>query len=385
MLIFFFWFLLGWIVYTYAGYPVLVWFASRLCRRPVKRGDYEPTISVIVSAFNEEKWIERKIENLLALDYPSEKIEILTGSDGARDQTDERICRFETSQVRFFRFVTNRGKPHVLNALAKEARGEILLFTDVRQELAPDAAKVLTRNFADPQVGCVSGELHFKDAQAAVGKGMDFYWRYEKFLRDCESDLGSMLGATGAIYALRRHLFSPLPLDILVDDMYLPLSVVKNGFRAVFDRSAHACDRASERGLEEFKRKVRTLAGNYQIFVHFPGLFHPLKSPVAWQLFSHKFLRLLVPFLLAALFLINFFLIPVSQVYKIFFLMQIFFYQSALMEAVRDRKHDLSAGPRKRRLGYLAYTFCVLNCSAFVAFITFLNRKYHGVWEKAYS
>ena len=217
-----FWLSLILILYTYAGYPLFLFLASKLFKKPVRKKANEPQVSIILAAFNEEKAIEQKLLNLLELDYPETKLEILVGSDGGSDQTDEIISHFHSTRIRFFRFIKNFGKPHVLKALAEEARGEILLFTDARQEFDHDAVRALVANFEDPKVGCVSGELYLKQASdgvvKSIGGGMDAYWRYEKFLRKRESELGSMLGATGAIYAIRASLFpKSLPDDILVD------------------------------------------------------------------------------------------------------------------------------------------------------------------------
>ncbi len=365
------------IVYTYFGYPLLLWVISSLFRKPVRQRVLEPSVSIVISAFNEEKDIEKKLLNLLNLNYPEEKLEILIGSDGGSDQTDEIVMRFRSTRVRFFRFIKNSGKPQVLNALTDEAKGEIIVFTDSRQEFDREAIYALTKNFEDPKVGCVSGELYFKssaDSSAAISDGMDAYWRYEKWLRKKESELSSMLGATGAIYAIRKALRPKLPADVLVDDMYIPFSIIQKGYRAVFESEAQAFDRPSEKGEQELKRKTRTLAGNYQIFAYFPGLFNPFTSSVAWQLFSHKFLRLMIPFLLITQFVSNIFLLP-HPLYLTFFAGQILFYGLAISEIKKTKKG----------IGYIPYTFCLLNYSAALGFIKFVTGKQKANWEKAYA
>lgn len=212
-----------------------------------------------------------------------------------------------------------------------------------------------------------------------VSKGMDAYWRYEKFLRKHESVSGSMLGATGAIYAIRHRLYSELPMDVLVDDMYIPLAIVRKGYRAVFDPEAKAYDLPSQKGREELKRKVRTLAGNYQIFRSFPDLFVPLKSPVAWQFFSHKFLRLMVPYLLVILFLLNAAMLG-HFFYGMLFILQIAFYALAGTEWLLAR-----FGYRRKGLGYLPYMFCLLNYSALMGLVRYLQKEKRAAWEKAYG
>lgn len=385
IMIFLFWASVAVIVYTYLGYPGLILFASWFLKKPVDKKPLEPFVSVIISAFNEEKAIEQKLLNLLELDYPEEKLEILVGSDGASDKTDEIISRFHSTRIRFFRFVKNFGKPHVLSALVREAHGEIILFTDARQELDRNAVRALVANFNDPKIGCVSGELYFKSSSptlGSVGSGMDAYWRYEKFLRRKESEVGSMLGATGAVYAIRRRLFPEfLPEDILVDDMYIPFDIITKGYRVIFESEARAYDWVSERGSEEFKRKVRTLVGNYQIFIQFPNLFVPLKSPIAWQLISHKFLRLLIPFFLLITLISNLFLLNWSITYMLAFIAQVVFYGLAGLEALRLRKSETA----QKGIGFIPYMFCLLNYSALVGFLQFVKGKQKVTWERAYA
>lgn len=384
-----FFYFLGLTVYTYAGYPLLLFVVSRIIRPRIKKKEFRPTVSIVMSAFNEEKYIEKKLENLLTLDYPHGQLEIIVGSDGGSDTTDQIISKFRSSQIRFFRFVANQGKPQVLNALVREAHGEILVFTDARQEMEKSALRELTANFSDPQIGCVSGELLFRDVRTGtIGKGMDAYWKYEKMLRRFESNLSSMLGATGAIYAVRRHLFTPLPDNILVDDMYLPLSIIQRGYRAVFESRAHAYDHTSAKGKEEFKRKVRTLQGNYQIFELFPSLLTPIKSPIAWQFFSHKFLRLMVPFCMVGLFATNLALLALPP-FRWIFALQMLFYGLAYIEGARETLHmqkTFEGRPRKKTIGFIPYTFCLLNYSALRALFQYaLSDKTSAAWGKAYT
>lgn len=379
-----FWFSIAFVIYVYAGYPILLSLISRAAKRRVKKGFSEPHVSVILSVFNEEKKIGEKLHNLLRLDYPEEKLEILIGSDGASDATDRIISEFHSPRVRFFKFVSNFGKPNVLRALVREAKGSILLFTDARQRFDINAVRSLVQNFEDPEVGCVSGELYFeqtaREPLSNTAKGMNTYWNYEKFLRKRESEIGSMLGATGAIYAIRKNLFPDVPADILVDDMYIPLAIIEKGYRAVFESEARAYEsRVSKSGREEFTRKVRTLAGNYQILTRFPGLFNPFKSPIAWQIVSHKLLRLVMPFALAVLLVTNL-LLAARLSYFLFFAGQVLFYSAAALEARRD---ELARSKRKG-IGYIPYTFCLLNYSAFMGMIKFLRGNLKASWEKAY-
>jgi cellulose synthase/poly-beta-1,6-N-acetylglucosamine synthase-like glycosyltransferase len=314
------------IAYTYFIYPLAIYLLSFIFRRLVKKEVLYPTVSILISVYNEEKCIEAKIKSILSLNYPKEKIEILIGSDGSNDRTDEIVRQYVTGyrpqvtgyqldseRIRFFRHETRQGKPSVLNSLAAQAKNEILVFTDARQRLENDCLKQLVSNFADNSIGSVSAQLIFEDE--AGNKGIGLYWNYEKFIRNAESRLGSMLGATGALYAIRKVLFSPLPKDLILDDVYIPLKAVEEKYRAIFEPRAVIYDQMAKNPQGEFLRKIRTLAGNFQIFVLLKNLFNPFKSPVAIQLFSHKFLRLMVPFLLIILFVSNIFILD-SILYK---------------------------------------------------------------------
>lgn len=372
---FIFWFSAAFIFYTYAGYPVLLYLAAKFRTKPIRKVSQDPTVSVILAAFNEEKHIEKKLLNLLELDYPEDRIEILIGSDGASDQTNEIVSKFRSHRIRFFRFIDNRGKPSVLNALVQEARHEILLFTDARQELDRGAVRALTANFFDTEVGCVSGELIFRRAEeGGVSQGMSQYWDYEKQLRKWESNVGSMIGATGALYAIRRRLYPQVPADMLVDDMFIPLAIVQKGYRAVFEPAAQAFDEPSQEAKQELTRKIRTLAGNFQIFKSFPGLFNPAVSPVAWQIFSHKFLRLMIPYFLMLILAANLALLSLPF-YRFTLGAQAVFYGVAALESFQKNK---------KGIGYIPYTFCLLNFSAVIALIRYLKRETKAAWEKAY-
>jgi len=379
-----FWFLISLVIYCYLGYPVLLSFIAGLKHRPVKKAVREPSVSVVLSVYNEEDVIERKVRNLLALDYPPAKMEIIIGSDGSSDKTNEMVKKFDDKRIRFEDNPQRRGKMAVLNELVNMAQGEIVVFADARQDFAVNAVKELVANFADPQIGCVSGELIFtprQDTQGATAKGVNMYWNYEKFLRKQESRIHSMLGATGAIYAIRRELFTEIPPQVILDDMFVPLKIIQKGYRAILDESAQAFDDAADSPREEYRRKARTLSGNYQIFAMFPGMFDPFRSPIALQLFSHKLLRVLAPFLLIAVFLINT-LLAGEGFYRGVLFAQIVFYGMALTGALaRHQKYGILR--LVSRMCYIPYVFCLLNFSALVGFLRFAGARQESAWEKA--
>ncbi len=287
---------LAFVVYTLFGYPLLLAFLSRRNSRPVVRKPQWKSVSVLLPVRNGERWIARKLDSILALEYPRELLEILVVSDGSTDATATIAAGYASKGVRLIS-IPPLGKAAALNAAIEASRGDILFFTDVRQQFEPAALRILVSCLADPCVGVVSGELVIRDGnmeETAVG----LYWRYEKYIRQRLSALDSVMGATGCIYAMRRELAEPLPARTLADDMYLPLGAFLRGYRVVFSE-AKAFDEAT--GLRaEFRRKVRTLAGVYQILALRPALLG--RRNRMWVHFvSHKLARLLLPYALIGL------------------------------------------------------------------------------------
>jgi poly-beta-1,6-N-acetyl-D-glucosamine synthase len=293
------WFALfaGLVGYVLVGYPALLALAAR-GSRPHQKRDCEPTVSVIIPAYNGESFLAAKLRSVLSLDYPKNKLEILVVSDGSTDRTDELAAEFELEGVRLLR-VERGGKPAALNTAIPTVNGEILLLTDVRQILAKDSLRLLVRSFADPAVGVVSGELVISNTKGGAEAEIGAYWRFELWIRDRLSQIDSMFGATGAIYAMRRSLAVTIPTDMLLDDMYLPLSAYFKGYRLVMEREAKAYDIPTSREAE-FRRKVRTLAGNFQILMAYPALLGP-GNRMWWHFVSYKLGRLLLPWALACL------------------------------------------------------------------------------------
>jgi poly-beta-1,6-N-acetyl-D-glucosamine synthase len=285
-------FLIVWVLF---GYPALLGVVAKRRARLVRK-EFQPRhVSVILAVHNGATFLRRKLESLLDLDYPPELVDILVVSDGSTDQTESIAREFAFARVRFIA-ISRGGKAAALNAGITEALGEILFFTDVRQTLGRDSLRHLVACFADPAVGAVSGELIIVDEETREEASVGLYWKYEKWIRKHQSNLDSMLGATGAIYAMRRELAVKLPPHTLNDDMHLPLAAFFRGYRVVMEPAAIAYD--SPASLDaEFHRKVRTLAGVYQVIARYPALLGPGNR--MWVHFiSHKFGRLLLPFAL---------------------------------------------------------------------------------------
>jgi poly-beta-1,6-N-acetyl-D-glucosamine synthase len=285
---------LGFLAYTLAGYPLLLAAAARFRSRPVIRRFEPKTVTILLPVRNGERWLRAKLDSLFALRYPAELLQIVVISDGSMDGTDEIASRY-AGRTEFLR-TPGGGKAVALNAGLERARGEILFLTDVRQPLDSDCLENLVACFADPSVGVVSGELVIRDGSTREEASVGLYWKYEKWLRKLESRIDSVMGATGCIYAMRRELAAPLPPGTLVDDMFLPLAAFFQGYRVILEDSAIAFDYPTALDAE-FRRKVRTQAGMYQIIGFFPQLLMPRNR--MWLAFvSHKLARLLLPFAL---------------------------------------------------------------------------------------
>jgi len=360
--------------YTHVGYPMLLWAWSALRAHEPRAARFQPSVSILVVACNEAARVQDRIENLLTLDYPRDRLEIILASDGSTDDTVLRARRYHPD-VFVLAFNRRRGKSAVLSDLIPQCEGEIVVLADARQRFEPGALRALAAHFADPAVGAVSGELVLtNDADgSAVGEGVGFYWKYEKFMRRNESRIDSTVGATGAIYAIRRHLFEPIPADTLLDDVLIPMRIVRRGYRVTFASGARAYDRAAPTAQVEFARKVRTLAGNFQLFVREPWLLNPFANRLWIQTASHKGCRLLSPLCLAAAFGANLFLLD-DTFYRWTLGAQLLLYAAAAGDyLIRE------SGKKVRWLN-LPYAFCLLNWAAVMGFIRFVSGRQRVTW-----
>jgi poly-beta-1,6-N-acetyl-D-glucosamine synthase len=366
-----FWTSMGLIGYTFIGYPVLLALWSAVRPRPWRRQPYEPTVSIVISAHNESATITTKIQNLLALDYPSERVDILVGSDGSTDRTDEHLLEMSSDRVHVFVFPNRRGKAAVLNTLIPKAHNEIIVLADARQTFDPKALRALVRPFADPDVGAASGELMLTGGAPSAA-----YWQYEKFVRSRESIVDSTIGVTGAIYAVRKTLFESIPEDTILDDVLIPMRVARRGFRVVIERDALAYE-AGVASREEFKRKVRTLSGNFQLFARERWLLNPLQNRLWWQTLSHKALRLLVAPLQLIAFISNVALANASTSYQFVLIAHALFYGGAMTAWILPQYR------RKPTALAFPYVFCLLSWATVCAFLRWIMHRQTVTWEKA--
>lgn len=376
-----FWLSLSFIFYTYAGYPLLLFFWAKFFPKSIKKTLVSelPTVSVVIAAKNEEKNIGPRIENLLAQNYPADKFEILIISDGSKDRTNKIILEFAERQknstltIRLLAVETSQGKPSALSQGIQCAQGEIIVFADARQQFDSNVIQELVANFSDPTIGCVSGELLFvRDTDSSIKVEMGLYWKIEKAVRKLESAIGSVAGATGAIYAIRKSLYKELPGETLLDDVLTPMNIVLQGYRTIFESRAFAYDTVSQDAKQEWKRKVRTLAGNWQ-FIHIrPVLFSPWRNPIWWRFMSHKIFRLLVPFCLPTLLIGA--ILSEDVFYSMCAYLQLIFYTAAA-------SGWLIPATRTNRLVNLSYFFMLLNLAAFNGFIYWSTGKCNKTWQ----
>jgi cellulose synthase/poly-beta-1,6-N-acetylglucosamine synthase-like glycosyltransferase len=368
-----FWASAALIAYAYLGYPL--WLNLRRAWRgtTVRKSEFTPFVSFVIAVRNEAETLPRKLANLSAIDYPADRFEIIVVSDGSSDTTPQFLQASASDRLQFVVLSAHVGKAAALNHGVQVARGELLVFTDARQEIEPGALRQLLANFADPAVGCVSGELVLGSGDSAGHhEGVGLYWRMEKKIREWEAASGSVIGATGAFYAVRKCLVPILPPGTILDDVYIPLNVVRQGARVLFEPAARAHDRLPQHAEREFQRKVRTLTGNYQLLQLAPWLL-TRANPVRFEFVSHKLIRLIVPFALLGALISSAML--QEPFYRIALVMQLAFYASATLSLAGQRLGWFG------RIGRVAYSFLLLNSAAVVALVNFLTGK-KQVWVR---
>ena len=295
----------------------------------MKKEEIKSIFNEFLSAYNEEETIERTISHWLAIDYPPKLLEIIVGSDASSDRTVEIAQRYASQGVRVLHFPTRRGKMAVISDSAARAEGEILIFSDANTIVRPDAVAKLVRHFDQPIVGAVCGELHLAAPDGTAGQE-GAYWRYEVTLKILESRLDSVLGANGAIYAIRRDLFPNLPHNLITDDFIIPMKVRALDFRVLYDPEAVAVEDAPTRVSDEFRRRMRIGAGNWQALWHCRSLLLPWRGFVSVAYGSHKVIRWFTPFLLPVGFLASALLMS-SPIWRLLFILQTGFYLAALL------------------------------------------------------
>jgi len=364
------------LLYTYAGYPLLLFIVSGLRPRAVRRGAFTPAVSVIITAYNEERDVAAKLENTLALDYPSELLEIIVASDCSTDRTDEIVRTFAAKGVKLVRQTDRLGKTAAQNAAVEQSRGEIILFSDATSLYEPDVVRQILPSFADPTVGCVAGRLVYVDpSDSRVGRGAQSYWSYETFLKKHESRACSLIGASGCLYAVRHSAYIPLYHEAC-SDFIIATKMVEQGLRAVYEPNAVCTEETNRRSDKEMKMRVRVIAQTLTDLWRHRAMLSPVKSGFyAVELFSHKVMRYFVPFFLIAILAASAFLARGSNSYLVMTLAQLACYLSAFAALALER-----AGVRNRVLALPQY-FLLANVASLIAFYKFLRGERYASWE----
>jgi poly-beta-1,6-N-acetyl-D-glucosamine synthase len=366
------------LTYTFAGYPLLLMLWARVSPRPIRRAPFAPRVAIVVVVHNGESLIEQKITSCLQQDYRVEHLRVLIASDGSDDRTNEIVASFTHDRVDLLPFATRRGKAACLNDAIATCDEDILILTDARQALHPQALRRLIENFADRDIGAASGRLEFeRDGITDFGEGIDAYWRYEKFLRRTESRIHSSVGVTGAIYALRRSCFRPIPAETILDDVLIPMNVVAQGHRVIFEDEAIAYDRPSRDAAQERVRKVRTLAGNFQLLASYPWLIVPWRNPIVVQFFSHKVMRLMAPLAMLVALTSNVALVAIADggvLWRLTLGAQLATYVLAITGLY-------SSTANRIRFVKLASAFLSLNWFVVLGFMEFLSNRNAHLWQ----
>jgi cellulose synthase/poly-beta-1,6-N-acetylglucosamine synthase-like glycosyltransferase len=361
--------------YTYAGYPLLLALLSAIRPRRIERGEFKSTVSVIITAYNEERDLNAKLENTLALDYPPELLEIIVASDASSDRTDDIVREFALRGVRLHRQQKRLGKTAAQNAAVELAHGDIILFSDATSLYQPQTLRAILPNFADASVGCVAGRLIYVDpTDSRIGRGARSYWNYETFLKQHESRVCSLIGASGCLYAVRRSAYVPLYHEAC-SDFIIATKMVEQGLRAVYEPEAICTEETNRRSDNELKMRVRIIAQTFTDLWRHAGMFNPFRSGFfAVQLFSHKLMRYLVPFFLIAIFATSATLAG-SFFYRILFTVQLVCYGCAGLAWLLER-----LGMRSRLLALPQY-FVLANVASLIAMYKFFRGERYASWE----
>ncbi len=362
--------------YVYIGYPLLVYFVSLVRPREIKKSFIEPNVTILITAYNEEKDIRTKLENTLLIDYPKEKLEILVASDGSTDRTDEIIKSFSEQNIKLFRQEGRKGKTFTQNKAVEETWGEIILFSDATTMYRADVLREILPNFADQTVGCVAGKLIYVDESASsVGSGAKSYWNYETFLKTSESRACSLIGASGCLYAVRKSAYREMYAEACSDFLICTI-LYRQNLRSVFEPNAVCTEETNRHAGNELKMRVRVISQTFTDLWRNRDMLNPLKSGFyAVELLSHKLMRYAVPFFLFLMFISTAFLAATSTLFFIILAAQIIFYLFGLIGWIIE----------KRGVSPIIFSmplyFVLANLASIVGFYKFLRGEKYTRWE----
>ncbi len=368
------------ILYAYAGYLAVIIVLSVFFSKPVKKSNIEPVVSIIITAYNEEKHIAEKLLNSFALDYPHEKFEIIVASDGSTDRTDEIVGGYAENEfgvkVVLHRVEGRLGKTATQNSAVNIASGEIIVFSDAASMYNRDAIKELARNYADISVGAVSGIYHYNNPSGSqVGFATILFWKLENFIKSRQTRIHTVTGCCGCIYSVRKSLYTNLPANI-ISDLVEPLTILQKGYRIVFEPKALAFENTTEKPREEFRMRVRVIVRGMNGLLYMKTLLNPFKYPfISFQLISHKVLRWFVPVFCVTAFISNSFLATGNIYYQGVLLTQCGFYFLAIVGFLME-KHNI-----KNKVFSLPMYFTVINAAALISMMKVLKKENIVVWQ----
>ena len=371
-----FWVMAGLVLYVYAGYPILLWLlrAAGLAR-PNLVDNLEPTVTILISAYNEVGVIAEKISNTLSLDYPIEKLEIIIISDCSDDGTDEAVQAFNRPNVKLLRMPDRGGKTLGLNAAVQISLGEILVFSDANAMYERQALRNISRNFFDSKVGAVIGESAYADSEGNAQKSESLYWKYETSIKVLETSIGSVVGGDGAIYAIRKTLYKPMPADAL-SDFVNPIQIVMSGYRCIYEPNAKSIEEATDNMEKEFRRKVRIVNRAWRALWAMPSVLNPFKFGFfSIEVLSHKLLRWLMPGILLVLFLISIPLSGTEYIYSLALVAQLALYGFAIAGYLRRESNILP------RIFSVPYYFCLVNYASARGIVEAFFGKTYTTWN----
>lgn len=370
-----FWLAAVLLFYVYAGYPSLLAMVNLFVRRRRSEPGYTPRISVLIAAYNEEQAIAHKLEQTLALEYPPELLEVMVLSDCSTDRTDEIVNAFPDKRVRLMRMAERRGKTHAQNCGVKEARGDVIVFSDATAIYHPKALLYLAGNYQDASVGAVSGRYQYFDPgeQSPTGLGSVAFWNYENLIKKLQSRISTITGCCGCIYSVRKAAYTELPADI-ISDLVQPLHAIKKGYRVLFEDRALAYEETTQSTGEEFAMRVRVVTRAMRGLLSVSDLLRPWKFPwPSFQLWSHKIMRWMVPLFLVGLFVSNLQLLD-APLYRTTFALQLFFYAAALLNILVPLHRQW------KPLGIPLF-FCTLNAAALVSMVEICRGRKYVTWQ----
>ncbi|MCV9389467.1 glycosyltransferase family 2 protein [Reichenbachiella ulvae] len=378
-----FWAMIGLVVYTYVGYGIVLYMLVKIKGSSIKEEiftqTYEVPITHIIAAYNEEDYIEEKIENAINLNYPSELNQVWVVTDGSSDSTPERVKKFPN--VRLFHSPERKGKIHAVNRVMPEVTTPIVVYSDANTVLNSMALHNITRHYLDPKVGCVSGEKRVRqeDSDQASSAGEGMYWKYESFLKKLDYQLYSVVGAAGELFSIRTDLYETIHTDTLIEDFYLSLSIAQKGYKIAYEPDAYALENSSDSIKEESKRKIRIAAGGHQAIWRLRSLMNIFKYGwLSWQYVSHRVLRwTLTPLALLGVLILNFYLALDSGFYRVVLVLQMGFYFLAFLGFV------LQTQKIKVKALFVPFYFTFMNVSVFQGFARIIRGRQSVLWERA--